>query len=529
MDERPAPLHTVSGLLGGALALVGLYLTSLHSYLLFHTVIELFTIVVAAGVFVIAWNARAHLDNNYLLFVGIASAFVALLDLVHTVAYKGMGVFADGNGNLATQLWVAGRYLQSASLVAAPFLLRRRLRADAVLAAFAAVTGLILLSIFYWHVFPAAYVEGSGLTAFKKASEYVTCALLLAAVALLAWKRAELEPAVWRLLTAYLLLTVASELAFTHYVSVYGRMNLVGHLVRLVAFWALYRAIIVTGLVKPYAVVLRSLKRSEQQLAEYAGTLELRNEDLRRSERQLRQDAVALQSRNEELDAFARTVAHDLKNPLSVIVSASGFVRAATDLPREKVDDLLGRIEATAFGMNRIVDALLLLSQVRKVETPRTAVDMAAVVGNVLNRLSELIAEHGAAVVVPERWPAALGYAPWLEEVWANYITNAVKHGGRPPRLELGAATQPDGSLRFWVRDNGAGVSSEERARLFVPFTRLETRGAGHGLGLSIVYQIVDKLGGDVGVESSPGGGSTFYFTLPAADLAQSAPVPVHA
>ena len=160
MDERPAPLHTVAALLGGALVLVGLYLTSLHSYLLFHTVIELFTIVVAAGVFVIAWNARAHLDNNYLLFVGIASAFVALLDLVHTVAYKGMGVFADGNGNLATQLWVAGRYLQSASLVAAPFLLRRRLRADAVLAAFAAVTGLILLSIFYWHVFPAAYVEG---------------------------------------------------------------------------------------------------------------------------------------------------------------------------------------------------------------------------------------------------------------------------------------------------------------------------------------------------------------------------------
>ncbi len=520
MDGTTAPRAGLA-FLGGALALAGLYLTSLHSYLLFHTLIELFTIVVMAGVFVIAWNARAYLANNYVLFVGVASAFVALIDLLHTVAYRGMGVFGDGSGNLATQLWVAGRYLQAVTLVIAPFLLRRRLPLGAVFAALAAVVALTVLSIFYWRVFPAAYLPGTGLTAFKKVSEYVVCALLLAAGGLLYWRRAELDPVVWRLLVAYLGLSIAAELAFTEYANLYGGMNLIGHLLRLVAYWALYRAIIVTGLVKPYAVLLRSLKLSEQQLEEYAGTLEQRNDALRRSEQRLRQDAAALESRNEELDAFARTVAHDLKNPLSVIVSASAFLRDSPELPAGTLHDLLQRIERTALETNRIVDGLLLLSQVRKAEAPRGPVAMERVVRSALERLSDMIRDYGASVVLPEEWPAALGYGPWLEEVWTNYVTNALKYGGRPPRLVLGAAVQPDGVVRFWVHDDGPGVPPEARPRLFVPFTRLETHGTGHGLGLSIVFQIVDKLGGAVGVESGPGQGRTFYFTLPAAPAAE--------
>ncbi len=518
MGERTAPLHTGFAVLGGAFVLVGLYLTSLHSYLLFHTLIELFTIVVAMGVFVIAWNARAYLANNYVLFVGLSSAFVAFIDLLHTVAYRGMGVLGDGRHDLSTQLWVAGRYLQTASLVVAPFLLRRRVAAGIMAAALGVATALLLLSIFYWGVFPTAYVEGTGLTAFKRVSEYVICLLLLAAVALLARKRAELDPTVWRLLNVYLVLTVASELAFTEYVSVYGGMNLVGHLLRLVAFWALYRALIVIGLAEPYALLLRSLKLSEQQATGYAAELERRNEALKRSERQLRQDAVALQSRNEELDAFARTVAHDLKNPLSVIVSASSFLRGEMgDVPPDRAKDLLERVQSTALAMNRIVDGLLLLSQVRKAEAPRGPVDMAAVVRNTENRLSEMIRDSAATVVHPDEWPAALGYGPWLEEVWSNYIMNALKYGGRPPRVELGASRMPDGGVRFWVRDNGEGLAPDLQERLFVPFTRLETHGTGHGLGLSIVFQIVEKLGGTVGVDSQRGAGCTFYFTLPAA------------
>ncbi len=114
----------------------------------------------------------------------------------------------------------------------------------------------------------------------------------------------------------------------------------------------------------------------------------------------------------------------------------------------------------------------------------------------------------------------ALGYAPWVEEVWVNYLSNAIKYGGRggePPRMELGAEAQADGMIRFWVHDNGAGITPEDQARLFTPFTRLDqVRAAGHGLGLSIVRRIADKLGGHVSVDSQIGEGSTFSFTLAA-------------
>jgi signal transduction histidine kinase len=128
-----------------------------------------------------------------------------------------------------------------------------------------------------------------------------------------------------------------------------------------------------------------------------------------------------------------------------------------------------------------------------------------------------MIMERQAQLDLPPSWPNAIGYAPWLEEVWANYISNALRHGGQPPRVELGASTQPDGMVRFWTRDNGPGLPPHEQARLFAPFNQTCSIDAtGQGLGLSIVHCIVEKLGGQVGVESEVGKGSQFFFTLPA-------------
>ena len=110
-----------------------------------------------------------------------------------------------------------------------------------------------------------------------------------------------------------------------------------------------------------------------------------------------------------------------------------------------------------------------------------------------------------------------MGYAPWVEEVWVNYLSNGLKYGGSPPCLELGFTPQKDGMVQFWIKDNGQGLSPEKQTSLFTEFIRLnEIRVEGYGLGLSIVYRIVTRLGGHVGVESTPGAGSLFYFTLPA-------------
>jgi signal transduction histidine kinase len=142
--------------------------------------------------------------------------------------------------------------------------------------------------------------------------------------------------------------------------------------------------------------------------------------------------------------------------------------------------------------------------------------DMTNIVTQVLQRLAHIIEEHEAEITLPKTWPVALGYGPWIEEVWANYISNAIKYGGQPPRIELGADSQKSGPIRFWIHDDGPGLTPEEQSRLFTPFTRLDqVRAKGYGLGLSIVQRIVSKLGGQVGVESKLGQGSTFSFTLP--------------
>ena len=143
---------------------------------------------------------------------------------------------------------------------------------------------------------------------------------------------------------------------------------------------------------------------------------------------------------------------------------------------------------------------------------------MERVVANVQDRLSYMIKEQQAEIILPVVWPDAIGYEPWLEEVWANYLSNAIKYGGQPLRVELGASARPDGMLRFWTRDNGPGISPEARTRLFTPYNQLGRlkSNSGHGLGLSIVLSIVEKLGGQVGVESELGKGSLFFFTLPA-------------
>lgn len=220
----------------------------------------------------------------------------------------------------------------------------------------------------------------------------------------------------------------------------------------------------------------------------------------------------------QELEAFAHTVAHDLKNPLSALIIDAGLLVVHFDkLTAKEQHHRLEKIKKTAHRMSNIIDALLLLASVRQLdEVPIDSLDMALLVGEVQQRLEHMIADQQAEVVLPDTWPAVKSFAPWVEEVWVNYLSNALKYGGQPPHIELGAEAQSSGMVRFWIRDNGPGLTPEEQAQLFVPFSRLsQAQVKGHGLGLSIVQRIVAKLGGEVGVESEPGTGSTFSFTLP--------------
>ncbi len=238
--------------------------------------------------------------------------------------------------------------------------------------------------------------------------------------------------------------------------------------------------------------------------------------ELVQAEEALRQYAAELEARNEELNAYTHTVAHDLKGPLGHMV---GFAQLLEDsyatLSDEDQRDSLHVIAQSGRKMSNIIDELLLLSALRGAEVEMMPLDMASIVDEARQRLAYMIEEYQAQILFPDAWPIALGYGPWIEEVWANYLSNALKYGGQQPRVELGATVQADGMVRFWIRDNGPGLTPEEQARLFAPFTRLEqVQVKGHGLGLSIARRIVERLSGQVSVESKVGQGSVFAFTL---------------
>ncbi len=242
----------------------------------------------------------------------------------------------------------------------------------------------------------------------------------------------------------------------------------------------------------------------------------------------LRQRTLELEMRNEELDAFAHTVAHDLKSPLTAIIGYSGVLEThLPTMPKEEMHQFLKVIAQNGNKMSNIIDEILLLATVHKLGgVEMTVLDMDSLIDGAQSRIVDLIEDRDAQFIMPETWPAVMGYGPWVEEVWANYLSNAVKYGGSrdgsvSPQVILGATVfeaSEQGMVRFWVRDNGPGIPQAAQERLFTLFTRLdEVRAEGHGLGLSIVRRIVDKLGGEVGVESEPGAGSTFWFTLPTA------------
>ncbi len=251
----------------------------------------------------------------------------------------------------------------------------------------------------------------------------------------------------------------------------------------------------------------------------------------RQAEEKLRQYTEELEKQNAELESFAHTVAHDLKNPLNslrMVCNLSAYEFAA--MSQEEQYGLLQIADRCGQRMGNLIDELLLLTSVRGQTVTPYRLDMGPIVERALDRLYYLIASYKAEVRLPAQWPAAIGYGPWIEEVWVNYVSNALKYGGRPPLVELGAELGEPGWVRFWVHDNGPGLSEEERGLLFAPFERLhQVRTEGHGLGLSIVRRIIEKLGGRVGVlANTPAGeegadqrGSTFYFDLPRAGQAQ--------
>ncbi len=238
-------------------------------------------------------------------------------------------------------------------------------------------------------------------------------------------------------------------------------------------------------------------------------------EELRRKNEALETMVQKLDESNRDLERFSYTVAHDLKSPLRTIrVMTELFLeknRSALDKDSLRLLDLVVK---DAERMNNLIQEILELAKTSKGDVEIGEVNTQAVVDAALEFLRDQIRENKVSIVV-QPLPAVRGNQTLLLRVFLNLIGNAIKYrGDQDPVIQISVSSS-EKEYVFAIRDNGMGIDGKYQSRIFQAFQRAHSRGEGAGIGLAICKQIMDRMHGRIWLESAPGKGSTFYFSLP--------------
>ena len=234
-----------------------LILSSFSSFILFHTLAELFAIIIAILMCVVAWQMYPFTKNNFLMFLGAGYFWIAYLDLMHALSYKGLAIVPDSTADTPIQIWIIARYFEALLLLSAPWFLSHKLNRKNIFVLFGIGAAIFSYIIINTNLFPIAFIEGQGLTTFKVASEYIIISILIAAIFHLKKREQLLDKNIVNVMVVAIALTIFAELAFTFYVDVYGLSNLVGHILKLFSFWLIFMAMVKTTLKEPFLVMSR--------------------------------------------------------------------------------------------------------------------------------------------------------------------------------------------------------------------------------------------------------------------------------
>lgn len=480
----------------GVLAIVVvLYVIQVHNYLLFHAFIELFSIVIAFGIFVIAWNGRRYTDGDYLQTLGVAYLFIGLLDLLHTLGYRGMNIFTDYD-YYANQLWVAARYMESITLlvVVVRIRVRREPRISILFATYSFVTALLIYSIFFSDVFPPGFVEGVGQTRFKVVSEYVINAILVVTLILAFRSRSHFRSGMFGLIAASIATTIVAEFAFTFYVSNYGISNMIGHYAKAVSFYLIYRAVIQRSIAEPYHSIFEQLTRRTTELDNLNG---------------IHRDVFAI-------------ISHDLRGPFGAMRSFVALLSEGWDsyTPSERGELLT--------ELSRIVDRTYFLtenllqwaeSETKRVVVPTMDFAVSGLVDEVVESLQPQAARKGVRIVPAVDAMATVSADPdTVQIVLRNVLSNAIKYSNRDGAIEFKSGNR-NGYTEIAVVDHGCGMDTDAANTVVRRYA--STRGTagekGTGLGLALVHRYAASNHGEVRFEDTTGGGTTVRLWLPSA------------
>lgn len=245
--------------------LIALSLLASFNFLFYHTLAELLRVVVLGSIFALGWHTRRWSNNSALLVIAIAAGFIGILELLHALTYKGMGLMQVDDANIPTQLWLSFRYLETLAIFVAVLSLGKKVNIRINFLGFGLLAAFFYITIFTGH-FPDAFIEGEGLTSFKIYSEWVMILIFMVSMLWLLQDKQHLEKEVRWLLAASIFCNALSSFTFTQYVGVFDFANQLGHHLLLISTYLIYRAILVTGLLTPYELLFLDLKKNEQRL-----------------------------------------------------------------------------------------------------------------------------------------------------------------------------------------------------------------------------------------------------------------------
>ncbi len=454
-------------------------LTAAYDYLLFHTLIEIVSILIAYSVFILAWYTRKFSQNDYLSFLGIAFLFVGSMDLLHTLSYQGIGIFTGYDANLPTQFWLAARYLQAAAFLAAPLIADRlsHFSRDAwmkgIFINFASVTALLLAAIFLGF-FPDSYIPGTGLTNFKIYSEYFIVFILGLSIYSLSRRDDLVGEDTYRNIVIATVLTIVSEMFFTVYFNVNDVFNLIGHYLKAASFSIIFLTLVKGSLERPYSLLFSNLKSSQEEVTKL----------------------------NRALETLYQSLRHDLYNNLTAIQLNLDLFEMGQQ-KKEVLDGIKTEVKKIQLMVEKAKELESNLKSGAKLEV--------YAVSEVVNQ----VAENHPDLDVQLKGDAVVRADEALYSVFENLFKNARMHGDADV-IKVDVKNNPD-QIRIEVADNGKGFPAEIKDKIFEKGFSYGPTG-NTGMGLYLVKKIIKRFGGKIEVIGEETQGAVFSFTLPRID-----------
>ncbi len=451
--------------------LIVLFITSLvvlsfTNYLLYHSIVEIISVAVAITAFTIIFNEPSRSVPGFIALIGYVYFGVAILDLLHTLAYKGMGVFPAATADLPTQLWVAARWLEAGGFLVAALVGRRRVRRGRSIFTVVAITFVLIGSIFWIPVFPKCFAEGAGLTPFKVASEY-----LISATLLISWfvlrQRKLVHGSVFVYFSVAIAMTIVGELFFTLYTDVYGVTNLLGHLFKAFSIYFIYLALVETALQRPLDVLFRGLV----------------------------ENAVELTQSVADKENLLREMNHRIKNNLQLITAILSL--ESQSVSDEQAIRVLANTRERILGISEVHEQLYQYPDSSRIPLVRYLHDLLE------NSISALRKQPIRLTVEGTDFPCSQSVAMRLGFIAVEFITNSIRHAflteDSDPSITVTVTSESTGTLCVEFSDNGTGFNKKSHGS--------------EGFGQDIIASLVNQLHGTM--KSKSGNGYQLQICLP--------------